>query len=158
MIPDIVLYTDGSSLGNPGPGGYGIILEWVGKNYRKEFSQGYRYTTNNRMELMAVIVGLETLKQKPCNVLVVSDSRYVVDAVTKKWVLGWEKKNFKNKKNPDLWRRYLRIARKHQLEFQWVKGHNEHPQNERCDALAQGAAKSQVLEIDENYEKTNPKL
>lgn len=156
MSPDIVLYTDGSALGNPGPGGYGLILEWVGKNYRKEFSKGFRHTTNNRMELLAVIVGLELLKQPSLNVLVVSDSKYVVDAIEKKWLLGWEKKNFKDKKNPDLWRRYLQISRQHQLRFQWVKGHNEHPQNERCDALAVQAAKSKGLAVDEAYEKINP--
>ena len=129
----IHLYTDGSSLGNPGPGGYGAIIEWVGKSYKKEISEGYRMTTNNRMELLAVIVGLETLKLQPMEVLVCSDSKYVIDSVQKKWVFGWEKKGFKGKKNPDLWKRYLKIHRKHKVDFQWIKGHNDHPQNERCD-------------------------
>lgn len=157
MDPDIILYTDGSALGNPGPGGYGLILEWVGKNYRKEVSEGFRHTTNNRMELLAVIVGLELLKQQPLNVLVVSDSKYVVDAVSKKWLTSWQKKNFKDKKNPDLWKRYLKISKQHRVQMQWVKGHNEHPQNERCDALAVQAAKGASLAIDINYEAINPK-
>ena len=157
MDPDIILYTDGSALGNPGPGGYGLILEWVGKNYIKEVSEGFRHTTNNRMELLAVIVGLELLKQKPLNVLVVSDSKYVVDAVSKKWVTTWQKKNFKDKKNPDLWKRYLKISKEHRVQMQWVKGHNEHPQNERCDALAVQAAKGATLAVDINYEAVNPR-
>lgn len=157
MDPDIILYTDGSALGNPGPGGYGLILEWVGKNYSKEVSEGFRHTTNNRMELLAVIVGLELLKQQPLNVLVVSDSKYVVDAVSKKWLASWQKKNFKDKKNPDLWKRYLKISKEHRVKMQWVKGHNEHPQNERCDALAVQAAKGASLAIDVNYEAINPK-
>ena len=157
MDPDIILYTDGSALGNPGPGGYGLILEWVGKNYRKEVSEGFRHTTNNRMELLAVIVGLELLKQQPLNVLVVSDSKYVVDAVSKKWLTSWQKKKFKDKKNPDLWKRYLKISKQHRVQMQWVKGHNEHPQNERCDALAVQAAKGASLAIDINYEAINPK-
>lgn len=157
MYPDIILYTDGSALGNPGPGGYGLILEWVGKNYIKEVSEGFRHTTNNRMELLAVIVGLELLKQKPLNVLVVSDSKYVVDAVSKNWVTTWQKKNFKDKKNPDLWKRYLKISKEHRVQMQWVKGHNEHPQNERCDALAVQAAKGASLAVDINYEAVNPR-
>ena len=157
MDPDIILYTDGSALGNPGPGGYGLILEWVGKNYIKEVSEGFRHTTNNRMELLAVIVGLELLKQKPLNVLVVSDSKYVVDAVSKNWVTTWQKKNFKDKKNPDLWKRYLKISKEHRVQMQWVKGHNEHPQNERCDALAVQAAKGASLAVDLNYEAVNPR-
>ena len=157
MDTDIILYTDGSALGNPGPGGYGLILEWVGKNYIKEVSEGFRHTTNNRMELLAVIVGLELLKQKPLNVLVVSDSKYVVDAVSKNWVTTWQKKNFKDKKNPDLWKRYLKISKEHRVQMQWVKGHNEHPQNERCDALAVQAAKGASLAVDINYEAVNPR-
>ncbi|MEC4112731.1 ribonuclease HI [Myroides pelagicus] len=148
----VILYTDGSSRGNPGPGGYGLILEWAGRNVFKEFSQGYRLTTNNRMELMAVIVGLEKLKNAGTTVLVVSDSKYVVDAVSKGWVFGWEKKGFKDKKNPDLWMRFLRIYRQHKVSFQWVKGHNDHPMNERCDLLAVQAATSTKLLIDEGYE------
>ena len=113
----VYLYTDGSSLGNPGPGGYGFILEWAGMSYTKEFSQGFVRTTNNRMELLAVIVGLETLKKAPLEIVVYSDSKYVVDAVEKKWVFNWEKKNFKDKKNPDLWKRFLTIYRKHTLSI-----------------------------------------
>ena len=149
----IHLYTDGSSLGNPGPGGYGAIIEWVGKSYKKEISEGYRMTTNNRMELLAVIVGLETLKIQPMEVLVCSDSKYVIDSVQKKWVFGWEKKGFKGKKNPDLWKRYLKIHRKHKVDFQWIKGHNDHPQNERCDRLAVNAAKQKTLVVDSAFEQ-----
>ena len=149
----IHLYTDGSSLGNPGPGGYGVIIEWVGKSYKKEISEGYRMTTNNRMELLAVIVGLETLKLQPMEVLVCSDSKYVIDSVQKKWVFGWEKKGFKGKKNPDLWKRYLKIHRKHKVDFQWIKGHNDHPQNERCDWLAVNAAKQKTLLVDSAFEQ-----
>ena len=149
----IHLYTDGSSLGNPGPGGYGAIIEWVGKSYKKEISEGYRMTTNNRMELLAVIVGLETLKIQPMEVLVCSDSKYVIDSVQKKWVFGWEKKGFKGKKNPDLWKRYLKIHRKHKVDFQWIKGHNDHPQNERCDRLAVNAAKQKTLLVDSAFEQ-----
>lgn len=150
--PEIILYTDGSSRGNPGPGGYGLILEWAGRNVFKEFSEGYRLTTNNRMELLAVIAGLEKLKKDGMRVLVVSDSRYVVDAVEKKWVFGWEKKNFTGKKNPDLWQRFLSIYRKHNVRFQWIKGHNNHPMNERCDFLAVEASKKKRLLADEYYE------
>lgn len=156
MHNKINIYTDGSALGNPGPGGYGIILSWEGKAYTKEISQGYRYTTNNRMELLAVIVALELLKTTPCVVTVYTDSKYVADAVSKKWVFNWEKKNFKDKKNADLWRRFLKIFPKHQVQFQWIKGHNNHPQNERCDTLAVAAAKQQNLLTDTNYELENP--
>ena len=149
----IHLYTDGSSLGNPGQGGYGAIIEWVGKSYKKEISEGYRMTTNNRMELLAVIVGLETLKIQPMEVLVCSDSKYVIDSVQKKWVFGWEKKGFKGKKNADLWKRYLKIHRKHKVDFQWIKGHNDHPQNERCDWLAVNAAKQKTLLVDSAFEQ-----
>lgn len=155
----VYLYTDGSSLGNPGPGGYGIILEWAGMQYKKEFAQGYKRTTNNRMELLAVIIGLEKLKKSPLEIVVYSDSKYVVDAVEKKWVFNWEKKNFKDKKNPDLWIRFLKIYRNHKVHFQWIKGHNKHPQNERCDQLAVQAAKSKNLLSDdffEQVEKENP--
>lgn len=147
------IYTDGSSLGNPGPGGYGIIMEWSGKNYIKEFSAGYRLTTNNRMELLAIIVALEKLKKKGTSVCVISDSKYVIDAVEKKWVFGWQKKGFKDKKNPDLWKRFLAIYAQHQVQFKWVKGHNNHPQNERCDSLAVKAAKSGNFEVDIFFEK-----
>lgn len=152
-MPEIHIYTDGSALGNPGPGGYGIIIEWVGKGYIKEFSRGFKYTTNNRMELWAVIDALEKLKKKPMDVLVISDSKYVIEAVDKKWVFGWQKKNFKGKKNPDLWKRFLKIYPQHNVQFQWVKGHNDHPQNERCDQLAVTAAKEMAIEQDIYYEK-----
>ena len=156
----VYLYTDGSSLGNPGPGGYGLRLEWAEMSYVKEFSQGFVRTTNNRMELLAVIVGLELLKKQPLEVVVFSDSKYVIDSVDKKWVFGWEKKAFKDKKNSDLWKRFLKIYRKHNVNFQWIKGHNQHPQNERCDELAVIAEKGKNLIPDvffEQIEKENSK-
>jgi ribonuclease HI len=153
-MASIHIYTDGSALGNPGPGGYGIIIEWVGKNYIKEFSRGFKYTTNNRMELLAVIEALEMLKQQPMDVLVFSDSKYVIEAIDKKWVFGWVKKQFKGKKNPDLWKRFLAIYAQHNVRFQWVKGHNDHPQNERCDHLAVEAAKNMAIEHDYYYEQS----
>ena len=156
-MQEIHIYTDGSALGNPGPGGYGIIIEWVGKGYIKEFSRGFKYTTNNRMELWAVIDALEKLKKKPMEVLVISDSKYVIEAVEKKWVFGWQKKNFKGKKNPDLWKRFLKIYPQHNIQFQWVKGHNDHPQNERCDLLALTAAKDMAIEQDTYYEQLTQK-
>ena len=148
----ISIYTDGAAKGNPGPGGYGIILS-AGDKY-KELSGGFRKTTNNRMELLAVIIALEALKIPNSNVTVYSDSKYVVDAVEKGWVFNWQKKNFKDKKNPDLWKRFLKIYPKHQVRFQWVKGHNNHPQNERCDRLAVAAAESDDLAIDQGYESS----
>jgi ribonuclease HI len=153
----INMYTDGSALGNPGPGGYGIIIELVGKQYFKEYAQGFEYTTNNRMELLAVIVGLETLKKQPMDVVVFSDSKYVIDSVEKKWVFGWKAKNFKGKKNPDLWKRFLTIYALHNVRFQWVKGHNDHPQNERCDRLAVNAAKNGSKVKDVFFEKESKK-
>ncbi len=149
----VYLYTDGSSLGNPGPGGYGIILEWEFMSYVKEFSQGFVKTTNNRMELLAVIVGLEKLKKSQMEVVVYSDSKYVVDSVEKKWLFEWEKKNFKNKKNSDLWKRFLIVYKKHKIHFQWIKGHNRHPQNERCDQLAVKAANGKNLISDTFFEQ-----
>ena len=146
------VYTDGACSGNPGKGGYGILMEWVGKPYIKEFSEGFRLTTNNRMELLAVIVALEQLKKEGIVVIVYSDSKYVVDSVEKKWVFNWVKKGFKDKKNADLWRRFLLVYKKHEVKFQWIKGHNEHPQNERCDQLAVKAAKKETLQVDEGFE------
>jgi len=146
------IYTDGASRGNPGPGGYGIVMEWVGKPYVKEFSEGYKLTTNNRMELLAVIVALEKLKNKGTHVKVFTDSKYVVDAVEKGWVFNWVKKGFKDKKNPDLWKKFLKVYAKHHVTFQWIKGHNNHKQNERCDFLATTASKKTKLLIDEGYE------
>ncbi|MCF8713416.1 ribonuclease HI [Joostella atrarenae] len=151
---DVYIYTDGSSRGNPGPGGYGIVMEWVGKPYKKEFSQGFRKTTNNRMELMAVIEALKKLKKNNIAIKVFSDSKYVVDAVEKGWVFGWEKKKFKDKKNPDLWKEFLIEYRKQKVSFQWIKGHNNHPQNERCDFLAVEASKKPNLPADLAYEST----
>jgi ribonuclease HI len=146
----IHLYTDGSAKGNPGKGGLGIVLI-SGKHY-KEISQGFRHTTNNRMELLAVIVGLETLNNINSEVEVFSDSKYVVDAVEKKWIFSWEKKNFKGKKNSDLWKRFLIIYRKHKVSFNWVKGHAGQVENEKCDALAVEASENEQLLIDHGYE------
>ena len=150
--PDIIIYTDGSSRGNPGPGGYGIVMQKHGTNYSKEFSEGYRKTTNNRMELLAAIVALEKLKKLNQTVHIYTDSKYVSESVEKKWVNSWEKKGFKNKKNPDLWIRFLKIFRKHKVRFFWIKGHNNNPTNERCDELAYNASLKQKLLIDIEYE------
>jgi ribonuclease HI len=158
MNHQVQIFTDGAAKGNPGPGGYGVVMEWVGKPYKKEFYEGFRHTTNNRMELLAVIVGLEKLKNPNTTVLVTSDSKYVVDAVQKNWVFQWEKKGFAGKKNPDLWMRFLKIYRKHQVEFHWIKGHNNHPQNERCDELAVMASQLDELSVDAFYEKEEGKL
>ena len=152
----IKIYTDGAAQGNPGPGGYGVVLKFGA--HEKELSQGYRLTTNNRMELLAVIAGLEAIKKTEVAITVVSDSKYVVDAVEKKWLFGWEKTGFKGKKNPDLWLRFLKIYRKHQVDFKWIKGHNNHPQNERCDELAVMASMQKTLSVDEFYEKEEAKL
>ena len=153
MGASINIYTDGSSLGNPGPGGYGIILEWKKKNYIKEYSKGFKYTTNNRMELLAVVVALEKLKINRANVVVFSDSKYIVDSVELKRVFKWENNNFKKIKNPDLWIRFLKMYSKHDIKFIWIKGHSNHPQNERCDELAVTAAKNDPIERDLQYEE-----
>ena len=158
MNHQVHIYTDGAAKGNPGNGGYGVVMELVGTNYKKEFYEGFRHTTNNRMELLAVIVGLEKITKPNMKVLVISDSKYVVDSVEKKWVFGWEKKGFKDKKNPDLWMRFLKIYRQHQVDFKWIKGHNNHPQNERCDELAVYASGLPNLSIDAFYEKEEQKL
>jgi ribonuclease HI len=155
---EVHIYTDGAAKGNPGRGGYGVVMELVGTPHKKEFYEGFRHTTNNRMELLAVIVGLEKLKSPNMKVLVVSDSKYVVDSVLKKWVFGWEKKAFLGKKNPDLWKRFLLVYRKHQVDFKWIKGHNNHSQNERCDALAVFASNQKELSVDVFYEKEEEKL
>tara|TARA_B100001248_G_scaffold64671_1_gene45184 strand:- start:2019 stop:2483 length:465 start_codon:yes stop_codon:yes gene_type:complete len=147
----IKIYTDGSSIGNPGPGGYGIVMLTEDGKYKKEFSQGFKITTNNRMELLAVIIGLENLKHKNCNVKIYTDSKYVSDAVEKGWLFDWEKKDFKNKKNPDLWRRFLEIYKNHNIKFKWIKGHNNNFYNERCDFLANLAAKNLNLLEDKGY-------
>ena len=147
----IKIYTDGSSIGNPGPGGYGIVMLVDNEDYKKEFSQGFNLTTNNRMELLAVIVALEKIKIKNSKVKVYTDSKYVSDAVEKGWLFNWVKKDFKNKKNPDLWRRFLDIYNEHEVKFQWVKGHNNDFYNERCDFLANLAAKNSNLIEDKGY-------
>ena len=156
----IKLYTDGAARGNPdGPGGYGAVLEYVdpkGQLHIKEMSQGYKKTTNNRMELMAVIVGLEALN-RPCQVDVYSDSKYVVDAFNQHWVDSWLKKNWKRGKNEpvknvDLWKRLLAVKANHEVTFHWIKGHDGHPQNERCDELATTAADGNELIVDEGLD------
>jgi ribonuclease HI len=146
----IDIYTDGAAKGNPGPGGYGAILR-SGK-YEKELSGGFRRTTNNRMELLAVIVALEAIKQPGADVVVYSDSKYVVEAVEQRWVLGWEKKGFAKKANPDLWQRFLKVYRQHRVKFVWIKGHAGHAENERCDQLAVKASEGVGLPADTGYE------
>lgn len=149
----VTIYTDGAASGNPGPGGYGVVLE-SSAGHRKELSGGFRKTTNNRMELLAVIKGLRELKSDKVQVVVVSDSKYVVDAVNKGWLENWIKKGFKDKKNPDLWRDMIPLLRRYKPIFQWVKGHNNHPQNERCDALAVMESKKPNLPPDVGYENS----
>lgn len=146
----IHLYTDGAAKGNPGNGGYGVVLK-SGPHY-KELSEGFRLTTNNRMELLAVIKGLEEIKNKGSKVLVVSDSKYVIEAVDKGWLWNWIRIGFKGKKNKDLWIRFVNIYRQHDVKFQWIKGHNGHVENERCDQLAVAASENKVLLIDQVYE------
>ena len=150
-LPAITIYTDGSALGNPGPGGYGAVL--LAGPHRKELSQGYRLTTNNRMELTGVCAALEALRFDGSEVVIYSDSKYVVDAVTKGWVFGWEKKGFAGKKNPDLWRRFLGVYRHHRVRFVWVKGHAETVENNRCDQMAVAAANGRDLLVDTGYEE-----
>jgi ribonuclease HI len=147
--PKVTVYTDGASRGNPGPGGYGIVLQYG--QHRKELSNGYKLTTNNRMELLAVIVALEALKVPNCRVTIYTDSKYVADSVEKGWVHSWVKKRFKGKKNVDLWMRFLEIYKKHQVRFIWVKGHANNPGNERCDKLAVEASLKNTLEEDKGY-------
>jgi ribonuclease HI len=146
----IRIYTDGAAQGNPGPGGYGVILKY--KDAVKELSSGFRLTTNNRMELMAVIVGLEAIKKDGIPVVIYSDSKYVVDSVEKGWIWGWQKKNFAKKANADLWQRYIPLHQKHKPKFNWIKGHAGHPENERCDQLAVLAASGYSLPADQWYE------
>lgn len=156
MQDHIQIYTDGSSRGNPGPGGYGIVLKFKGNV--KEHSQGFRLTTNNRMELLAVIDGLALLKTNQLPVVIYSDSKYVIDTVEKGWLNNWMKTNFKGKKNKDLWLRYYEVSKKFQVKFNWVKGHNGHPENERCDELAVLAATGKNLGIDVVYENDSNSL
>ncbi len=150
MPETIHIYTDGAASGNPGPGGFGAVMLY--KNHRKEISEGYKLTTNNRMELLAVIVALEMIKKDHANVIVYSDSKYVVDAINKKWLDTWEKTGFKKKANVDLWKRFLHIKHKHHIKFVWVKGHASNVENNRCDELAVAAYKTGNLLIDEGYE------
>ena len=147
------MYTDGASRGNPGPGGYGVIL--MTGSLRKELSQGYRLTTNNRMELMAVIAGLEAMKRGDLNITIYSDSQYVVKAITEGWLSNWLKINFKGKKNKDLWLRYHALAVNQNIKIIWVRGHAENVHNNRCDELATAAADSFNLLVDEGYELEN---
>jgi len=150
MATRVTIYTDGAASGNPGPGGYGVVLQ--SGPHRKELSGGFKHTTNNRMELLAVIAGLEALKNEGCQVIIYSDSKYVVDAVEKRWVFSWVQKRFKGKKNADLWMRFLKVYPKHQVKFQWVKGHANIPGNERCDQLAVAASKRPNLPEDNGYQ------
>jgi len=149
MPGEITIYTDGASSGNPGPGGYGVVL--LSGKHRLEKSAGFRLTTNNRMELMGVIVGLEALKIPGSKVVIYTDSKYVADSVEKGWVFQWEKKDFKNKKNPDLWKRFLKIYRKHNVRFVWIKGHSTNTENVRCDFLAVEASRGENLIEDNGY-------
>ncbi len=160
-LSDVTLYSDGAAKSNPeGPGGYGTILEFVDKKgnlHKKELSAGYRRTTNNRMELMGVIAGLEALT-RPCKVRVVTDSQYVVNAFKKNWISSWQKKDWKKSdkkpvKNVDLWKRLLKAGEQHQVTYEWVKGHDGHPQNERCDELASDAALGSRLLVDKVHER-----
>lgn len=153
-MPRVTIYTDGAARGNPGPGGYGVVL--MSGKHRKELSEGYSHTTNNRMELLAVIVGLEQLKIAGSDVTVYTDSKYVADAVEKGWVFDWERKGFKKKKNPDLWKRFLKIFRLHNVKFIWVKGHANIPENERCDQLAVEASHNENLKEDAGYQDESP--
>jgi ribonuclease HI len=149
-LAKVVIYTDGAARGNPGPGGYGVIL--ISGVHRKELSQGYALTTNNRMELMAAVAGLEALKIDGCEVTIYSDSKYLVDAVEKGWVFAWAAtSDFKGKKNPDLWLRFLRVYRRHTVRIVWIKGHADNPHNERCDRLAVAASKKEKLLVDSGY-------
>ena len=147
----IEIYTDGACSGNPGPGGYGAVLLF--KNHRKEISGGFRKTTNNRMELLAVILALEAIKVSGVPIVLYSDSSYVVNAVEKGWLFDWENKAFKKIKNPDLWKRFLVVLRKHSISFVWVKGHDGNIENERCDKLAVLAYQKKRLDVDDWYEK-----
>jgi len=147
----ITIYTDGSSRGNPGPGGYGVVMIYKGN--RKEISGGFKKTTNNRMELLAVIKGLEALKQNDIDVIIFSDSKYVVESIEKGWLWNWEKKRFKKKSNSDLWKKLIPLYKKFNIKFKWVKGHDGIEENERCDELANFAALNKNLEADTGYEK-----
>jgi len=146
----IRIFTDGAAQGNPGPGGYGVILKF--NQHVKELSEGFRLTTNNRMELLAVIKGLEAIRKEGIGVTIYSDSQYVINAIEKGWLWNWQKKNFKDKANVDLWLRYIPLHKKFTPRFVWVKGHAGHPENERCDFLAVQAANGLNLLVDSEYE------
>ena len=147
--PPIFLYTDGAASGNPGPGGYGVVL--CCGNLRKEMSEGFRLTTNNRMELLAVVKGLEAIRWDHAEVHVWSDSSYVVKAINEGWLEKWKRTGFAKKKNVDLWLRFDAVFRRHQVSFNWLKGHAGHPENERCDALAVAAYHGENLQEDMGY-------
>lgn len=149
----IEIYTDGACSGNPGRGGYGIVMKVPEKNYEKRYAQGFRLTTNNRMELLAVITALEKLKSTDNDIHIFTDSKYVSDAINQKWIFGWIKKGFKNVKNPDLWKRMVPLIKAHKTTFHWVKGHAGHLENEICDQLAVKAAQTEPLLVDEFFEK-----
>ncbi|MDO4762975.1 MAG: ribonuclease HI [Flavobacteriaceae bacterium] len=154
----IEIFTDGACSGNPGRGGFGVIMRVPQKNYEKVFSEGFRLTTNNRMELLAVIVALEKLKSDEHEVHIFTDSKYVADAVNQKWIDNWVKKGFKNVKNPDLWQKFIPLYRKFQPQFHWIKGHAGHPENERADQLAVVASQKNDLKIDQFFENQNQGL
>jgi ribonuclease HI len=156
MPGEVIIYTDGAAKGNPGPGGYGVVMIY-GK-HRLEKSEGFRLTTNNRMELMAVIVGLEALKIPGSKVVIYTDSKYVADSVEKGWVFQWESKAFKNRKNTDLWIRFLKIYRQHKVRFVWIKGHSNNPENEVCDQLAVKASSGSLLKEDSGYNPVEDSL
>lgn len=149
MSHQVIIYTDGSAKGNPGPGGYGVVL--ISGPHRKELSKGFKLTTNNRMELMAVIAGLEALKKEGCDVTIYTDSQYVANSVEKGWLFDWERKRFAKKKNSDLWKKFLDLYKKHNVKIIWIKGHNQIPENEYCDRLANMASESNNLEEDFGY-------
>lgn len=156
-MPDTIrIYTDGAASGNPGPGGFGIVMLY--KQHRKEMSEGFRLTTNNRMELLSVIIALESIKKAESKVIVHSDSKYVVDSINLKWIDNWQKTGFKKKANVDLWQRFLKIRHKHHTKFIWVKGHASNVENNRCDELAVAAYKTKHLHIDEGYEASKSEL
>ena len=158
----VTIYSDGSSKGNPGPGGYGTILQYIdtkGKLHEMEITEGFRLTTNNRMELLGAIKGLEALK-KPCDVLLISDSKYLTDAFNKHWIYNWQRSGFKKSDgskvmNEDLWKRLLESIKPHNVTFEWIKGHAGHPENERCDRLAFNSADESDLLVDVTYEALN---
>ncbi len=152
--PKILIYTDGSAIGNPGPGGYGIVMKTSDGSLEKHFSKGFRNTTNNRMELLAVIEAIKKIKDKSLPVEIYTDSRYVADAINKAYINKWIQDRFKKTKNPDLWIEFIKQSKDIDYTIHWIKGHNNHPENELCDKLAVNAAKSNNLDIDKGYEES----